>query len=187
MKDVYIYQLVKYNEKNKRNYNPNNYMIGASVPYLRNGLLNLFFIFVAVLSVSLIATVSIGSGSVYGVEFFSRDDAPFGKSYDDWISEYWNWWLDAAPKEKTEPPGCLVHESGLMVMLMQTAIGGTHNQVCDISAKQGIMVPLWSALAGSSRGRSAPRTDRNRSRHAWTARHRRRATGWIADRAARRT
>lgn len=147
MKDVYISQLVKYNEKNKRNYNPNNYMIGASVPYSRNGLLNLFLIFVAVLSISLIATVSIGSDSVYGVEFFSRDDAPFGKSYDDWISEYWNWWLDAAPKEKIKPPGCLVHESGLMVMLMQTAAppGGTNNHVCDISAEQGIMVPLWSA------------------------------------------
>lgn len=147
MQHVYISRLVKYNEKNKRNYNPNNYMIVASISYVQKAVWNPFCVFVAVLFISLITAVCFGSGTVYGVELFSKDEAPFGKSYDDWISEYWNWWLDAAPKEGETPKSseCLMHESGSMVMLMNSAIGGTHNQVCDISAGKGIMMGLWVA------------------------------------------
>ena len=48
----------------------------------------------------------------------SNDETPFGKSYDDWISEYWNWLISLPTDESTSKPGgCLMHESGSMVML----------------------------------------------------------------------
>jgi hypothetical protein len=81
-----------------------------------------------------------------GVNIFPKDEAPFGKSYDEWIAGFWNWTVALSSEEATpKPGGCLIHESGSMVMLMNSVVGGTHNQVCDISTEQGIMIPLWMA------------------------------------------
>lgn len=60
---------------------------------------------------------------VRGVELFSKDEAPFGKSYDVWIAEFWNWVVSLSPDEATPKQGeCLIHESGSMVMLMNSAV-----------------------------------------------------------------
>ena len=85
---------------------------------------------------------------MHGVELFSIDETPFGKSYDDWISEYWNWLISLSTDESTSKPGgCLMHESGSMVMLSgpNGGLTGTHDQACEISSKQGIMIPVWIA------------------------------------------
>ena len=94
------------------------------------------------------AVLILGNPSdVHGIKVFPKDEAPFGKSYDDWISEFWNWSVSLSTDEANpKPGGCLIHESGSMVMLMNSVIGGTHNQVCEISSEQGIMIPLWIAF-----------------------------------------
>ncbi len=107
-------------------------------------------IFVIFLLGSVIALPAIGSSStnVGAVKLFSKDEAPFGKSYDDWISEYWNWNIPLSTDEATpKPGGCFIHESGSMVMLSGANGGmrGIHEQVCEISSRQGIMIPLWIA------------------------------------------
>ena len=28
---------------------------------------------------------------VYAVQLFSKNEKPFGVSYDDWVAKYWNW------------------------------------------------------------------------------------------------
>jgi hypothetical protein len=95
---------------------------------------------------SLIPLTFLGPINVQGVELFSKDEAPFGKSYDDWIAEFWNWVVSLSTDEATpKPGGCLIRESGSMVMLMNSAVGGTHNQVCTISSDQGILIPMWNA------------------------------------------
>jgi hypothetical protein len=110
----------------------------------------LIFVFVTFLSGSLIAYLVIDSSSVHAVKLFSKDEEPFGKSYDDWIAEYWNWLIPLSTDEATpKEGGCLIHESDSMVMLMFGIVGGAHNQVCEISSKQGIIIPLWIAWCDS--------------------------------------
>jgi hypothetical protein len=88
-----------------------------------------------------------GPRSAYGVELFSKDESPFGVSYDDWIAKYWNWWVqqsvaEAIPKQN----GCLINKSESLVMLMETTVGGSPYQVCEISSTQGILIPMWIAI-----------------------------------------
>jgi hypothetical protein len=91
-----------------------------------------------------------GTRSVYGVELFSKDEAPFGISYDDWVSKYWNWTASLSTAEFTpEPGGCIIDKSYSLVMLMDTA-GPTSHHVCKISSKQGIIIPMWIAWCDSS-------------------------------------
>jgi hypothetical protein len=45
-----------------------------------------------------------------------------------------------------EPDGCNINNAELMGMLMDTALNGSPHQVCEISASQSFMVPLWTAM-----------------------------------------
>jgi|ERR687887_1974670 hypothetical protein len=87
-----------------------------------------------------------GLNSVYATELFSKDEKPFGVSYDDWVSKYWNWWIGLNTDQGTpKPDGCLMNKSDSLVMLMQTTVDDSPHQVCKISSKQGVMIPLWNA------------------------------------------
>lgn len=99
-----------------------------------------------------------GSTSVYGVELFAKDEEPpFNIPYDIWVSKYWNWWISQSTDEATpEPNGCLINKSESLVMLMETAVGGTHNQICNIQSTQGILIPLWIGWCDSSPEGQAP-------------------------------
>jgi hypothetical protein len=92
-----------------------------------------------------------GLSRAYGVELFSKDDRPFGVSYDDWIAKYWNWDFSLSTDQFTpKPDGCLINKSDSMVMLMNTVVEGSPNQVCKISSNQGIMIPMWIAWCSTS-------------------------------------
>jgi hypothetical protein len=82
---------------------------------------------------------------------FSKDEAPFGVSYDDWVSKYWNWWVAQSIEEATpKQNGCSINKSESLVMLMETTVGGSPYQVCEISSTQGILIPLWIAWCSTS-------------------------------------
>jgi hypothetical protein len=40
---------------------------------------------------------------------FSKDEKPFGVSYDDWVAKYWNWDVSLNTDKTTpKPGGCLI-------------------------------------------------------------------------------
>jgi hypothetical protein len=84
-----------------------------------------------------------GPHSAYGIELFSKDERPFGVSYDDWIAKYWNWNISLNTDEFTpKPDGCVINKSDSMVMLIDPTVEGSPHLVCTISSKQGIMIPM---------------------------------------------
>lgn len=111
--------------------------------------------FGALLSVSVVLMLLLysfgftGQRNAYAVGFFSKTDKPFGVSYDDWTSRYWNNSLaknsdQATPKQN----GCLLinnnNKSEPMAMLMETAdVNFPPTQTCEISSSQGLVIPLW--------------------------------------------
>jgi hypothetical protein len=112
------------------------------------------YIFTILLGFSLI---SLESNDVFGIELFSKNEQPFGISYDEWISKYWNWWVGKSIEEATPVQGgCIIDKSDSIVMLMETTVGGSHNQECEISSNQGILIPLWIAWCDSGTDKEYP-------------------------------
>jgi hypothetical protein len=101
----------------------------------------LFALFLIVLDTIIVT----GQYSAYGVQVIPKDEPPLGTPYDDWVDKYWNWVISLSKEEATpKDGGCLINKADSMVMLMQTTFGGTHNQVCNISSNNTIMIPLWA-------------------------------------------
>jgi hypothetical protein len=94
----------------------------------------------------LIVSLAVG----YGVEFYSKDEHPFGISYSDWVAKFWNWDFSISIDSQTntlaglKDNGCLMHKDNSMVMLVDTAAGGIWKQKCTISRTEGILIPIWT-------------------------------------------
>jgi hypothetical protein len=92
-----------------------------------------------------ILLIYIGFTIAYGVGVFSKQEKPGGIPYDEWPGKYWHWW-SALTQEQTDPPNgsCLINKSDSMVMVYNPAFGGGNKTLeCDISSKDGIMIPSW--------------------------------------------
>jgi hypothetical protein len=105
----------------------------------------------SILLFSAVVTIPIGNA----VDVFQKDEIPFGKSYEDWVQDWWKW-NAAIPGDPVttfagvKENGCLMNKEGSIVMLMDPAIGGNHQQKCEISSKQGILISGWSAVCSTA-------------------------------------
>lgn len=91
-----------------------------------------------------------GSFIAFGIELFSKDENPFGISQDVWMTKYWNWWISLSTEETTTiKDGCLINNTDSVVFVIEPTIGIVPNQICDISSKQGILIPLWPGWCDS--------------------------------------
>jgi hypothetical protein len=111
-----------------------------------------FVAFCFAVSVTFLASIILfGFSHTFAIETYSKNDTAFGSPLDVWMDKWWKWWIttnvdDATPK----PDGCIMSKNSSMVMLMETTITGKPHQVCEISSKQGIIVPLWTAFMEDS-------------------------------------
>ena len=94
-----------------------------------------------------ILLIHMGFINRFAVEIFSKDEQPFEIPYDEWIGKYWKWYITLTP-EQSEPPNgsCLINKSDSMVMVFNPSVPGKHVLECDISSKDGIMIPSWSGF-----------------------------------------
>ena len=89
------------------------------------------------------------SGLSSGV--FSKDELPFGASYNEWAKKFWTWQSETFTDQENsgnwvgvEENGCFLRDEGPLVMLIDPAVGYNLNQNCTISSNQGILIDLWS-------------------------------------------
>lgn len=96
-------------------------------------------IFVTFLSIANIDT------KIFAVEYYSQNEEPFGKPFEYWTGEFWNWWFSVKPdevfnQEKLSSSNCLAKTDGHVVFLMNPSFA---NDViiknCHISPQQGIL------------------------------------------------
>jgi hypothetical protein len=114
------------------------------------GTLSLAMSLLLMLSVTSIFSIFTTARGYEAVELFSKGDSPFGLPYDTWVEKYWNWTasIPIDPETNTfagvKENGCLIYEEDSVVMLVDTAVGGKINQVCEIPAGKGILINIWS-------------------------------------------
>jgi hypothetical protein len=82
------------------------------------------------------------------VNLYTEKDEPSGIPLNEWIGQWWNWWIkvpkDALQSDGAPKSNCLINKSNSMVMLMETTLK-KKPQECNISSKESIMIPLWTA------------------------------------------
>jgi len=114
------------------------------------------FVVISLLWINSLLIILFGLSNAYGIEIYSKNDTPFGLPLEAWLGKFWIWWAavpndDNAPdKSPPKENGCLINSSDSMVMLMETTVDGKPHQVCNISSKQGIVVPLWVSFMEDS-------------------------------------
>jgi hypothetical protein len=95
--------------------------------------------------------VFLGLSHGYAVEVYSKDDKPFGIPFDVWLSKWWTWFItNTVDQAKPRPGGCIMHDFGSMVGLLNPSTASKTQQKCEISSKQGIMINLWSGFMEDS-------------------------------------
>jgi hypothetical protein len=118
-------------------------MINFRIPTIKSSLYILF-------SVGAISSIWLAFVPAYGVEFYSKDESPFGISNGDWVAKFWSWNFFLPFDQQANKPtglnenGCLIHKENSMVMLPDTSVGGVWNQNCTISRNDGILIPIWT-------------------------------------------
>lgn len=82
---------------------------------------------------------------------YSKDSAPYGIPYGDWIAKWWNWTLSIPkgehPREDFTPEKCSANQGG-PVWFLADQLGGKEERTCTIPAGKAILIPLLTGECG---------------------------------------
>jgi hypothetical protein len=76
---------------------------------------------------------------------YSKDSAPYGISYGQWLAKWWNWTSsipsDQHPRDNYTPEKCQANQRG-PVWFLADQLGGREERTCTIPAGKSIFIPL---------------------------------------------
>ena len=103
--------------------------------------------------------------AAYGIssttQYYTKDSAPYGTHYADWIKKWWQWnvSLPKAEHPQTNPKTvCATKVSGRVSFLVQSYQGPQH-YTCTIPTKNAIMVPISTGSCTSIEAHSTKLAD----------------------------
>jgi hypothetical protein len=82
---------------------------------------------------------------------FSKDSAPYGAPYGDWIAKWWNWTMSIPkgdhPRDEYTPEKCAANQGG-PVWFLADHLGGREDRTCTIPAGKALLIPLLTGECG---------------------------------------
>jgi hypothetical protein len=98
---------------------------------------------ILVLAISSLTTFTYADSINPGV--FSKDSAPYGIPYGDWLAKWWQWTFSIPtvqhPRDAYTPEKCALNQEG-PVWFLADQLGGREERTCTIPAGKAIFVPL---------------------------------------------
>jgi hypothetical protein len=82
---------------------------------------------------------------------FSKDSAPYGVPYGEWMAKWWNWTMSIPkgehPRDDFTPEKCTANQEG-PVWFLADQLGGREERTCTIPAGKAILIPLLTGECG---------------------------------------
>ena len=101
----------------------------------------------------------------YGIsstpQYYTKDSAPYGTPYADWIKKWWQWNVSLPKAEHPQTNSktvCAMKVSGQVSFLVQNLQGSSHYS-CTIPAKTAIMLPISTGSCTSTEAHSSKPAD----------------------------
>ena len=77
---------------------------------------------------------------------FSKDSAPYGIPYGEWLAKWWQWSFSIPsaqhPRDAYTPEKCALNQKDPNVWFLADQLGGQEERTCTIPAGKAIFVPL---------------------------------------------
>jgi hypothetical protein len=93
---------------------------------------------------------------------YSKDSAPFGVPYREWLSKWWQWNMGIPtaehPRDNYSPEKCTVNQSG-PVWFLPDILTGKEERTCTIPEGKAILVPLLTGEWHNDPSDPVPLTD----------------------------
>lgn len=95
---------------------------------------------------------------------YSKDSAPFGISYGDWIAKFWTWFIqipaDVHPREHYTPERCATAQSGPVWFLTDIVVA-TDERNCTIPSGKAIFLPILNGVSWDDKSNPVPKSEQD--------------------------
>lgn len=121
----------------------------VKMPFMRSDVLKIFII--SSIIVILVSSLTSVRADNINPGVFSKDSAPYGAPYGEWIAKWWNWSLSIPegehPRDDFTPEKCSANQGG-PVWFLADQLGGREERTCTIPPGKAILIPLLTGECG---------------------------------------